>query len=181
MSLVVTAWVRVFFHVRNTFECCCFPSDNDVIIGEMYESEINEWRFISPMPRKIFDAVAVVTGSDSILVLGGTGIDSEGKSIIPFLTGVLEYKPSTDTWSECTWSLPFPKCRFRAIYDPFTSTIMVFAGFIGGDSIDNYISYIKASATYRVGIYTRRQPFASTEWVKQPTEWTRESVVSICC
>lgn len=84
--------------------------------------------------------VAVVVGSDSILLLGGDTIE--------------EYHPSTNSWQICEWSLPgnivlFFDGGFSAFYDHVIGILVLVARYGGSTHI-----------------FSRSQPFQFSEWIE---------------
>lgn len=101
------------------------------------------------MPTARYDATAVITGSDTILLMGGYD------QVIGVRT-ILEYQPSRDRWRQCKWCLPLISCDFTATYDQAAGTLMLlFTSSLSGFHPQPYI-------------YILREPLESNIWIRLP-------------
>lgn len=88
---------------------------------EVYDSDLEFWSGLSPMPVSIYaHAAAVTSESDAIYVFGGKDEDEE------FLDTVFRYDIKYDSWSLVTTQMPRP-CGFCSAFE-YQSKFYVFGG-----------------------------------------------------
>lgn len=114
---------------------------------ERYNIKTKQWESIAPLAEPRCLMAVVTIGTDSILVLGGWN-DST-------LDSIEEYRPSTNTWRTCTWTLPQPRRRFGVVYDDISRLLTICGGLVASPPCSPVLS--------------RSQPFASTKWLESTT------------
>ena len=94
---------------------------------ECFDSKLNRWSAMAPMPTPRSDTTAVAVSGCGLLVMGGyNGGDHDGR----ILQSVQCYDPATNRWTAMSWQLPKPLFDFAA--HCIDRTLYVLGGFSPG-------------------------------------------------